>query len=138
MESQLIEGPSAETDTQPPSSNPNNEIQENKDDKDEPSTPRVNVISSSPDWQAMHPPQLETPSASNPANMYSRKSKSLQVNIQEPPNDELVRRVTEAFNTPLPSSSGASPIQKWGSVSPSAPRRRTCLKGSSRLLKSVE
>ena len=110
VESQLIEGAPTEMDTQPPSPNPNNEIQEDKDDKDEPSTPRVNVIPSSPDQRAMPPPQLQTPSALNPASTYSRKSKSLQVNIQEPPSDELVRRVIEAFNTLLPSSSRASPI----------------------------
>ena len=90
VESQLIEGAPAETDTQPPSPNPNNEIQEDEDDKDEPSTPRVNVIPSSPNQCAMPPPQLQTPSASNPANTYSQNSKSLQVNIQEPPSNELV------------------------------------------------
>ena len=90
VESQLIEGAPAETDMQPPSPNPNNKIQEDKDDKDEPSTLRVNVIPSSPNQHAMPSPQLQTPSASNPANTYSRKSKSLQVNIQEPPSDELV------------------------------------------------
>ena len=58
VESQLIEGALAETDMQPPSPNPNNKIQEDEDDKDEPSTPRVNVIPSSPDWRAMLRPQL--------------------------------------------------------------------------------
>ena len=110
VESQLIEGAPAKTDTQPPFPNPDNEIQEDKDDKDGPSTPRVNVIPSSLDQRTMPLPQLQTPSESNPASTYSQKSKSLQVNIQEPPNDELVRRVIEAFNTLLPSSSGASPI----------------------------
>ena len=110
VESQLIEGALAETDTQPPSPNPNNKIQEDKDDEDKPSTPRVNVIPSSLDWRAMPPPQLQTPSTLNLASTYFQKSKSLQVNIQEPPNDELVRRMSEAFDTPLPSSSRASPI----------------------------
>ena len=90
VESQLIEGAPAETDTQPPSPNPNNEIQEDEDDEDESSTPRMNVIPNSPDRLAMPPPQLQTPSTSNPTSTYSQKSKSLQVNIQEPPNDELV------------------------------------------------
>ena len=121
VESQLIEGALAETDTQPSSPNPNNKIQEDEDDEDKPSTPKVNVIPSSPDRRTMPPPQLQTPSASNLASKYFRKSKSLQVNIQEPPNDELVRRVTEAFNTPLPSLSGASHIQNRGTVSSSAP-----------------
>ena len=71
VESQLIEGAPAETDTQPSSPNPNNEIQEDEDDEDEPSTPRVNVIPNSPDRRAMPPPQLQTSSASNPASIYS-------------------------------------------------------------------
>ena len=90
VESQLVEGALAETNTQPPSPNPINKIQEEEDDEDEPSTPRVIVISSSPDRCSLPPPQLQTPLASNPANTYSRKSKSLQVNIQEPPSQELV------------------------------------------------
>ena len=40
--------------------------------------------------------------------------------MQEPPSEELVRRVAEALNTPLPSLPGASPIQSRGTVSPSA------------------
>ena len=92
VESQLVEGAPAETDTQPPSPNPINETQEedDDDDDDEPSTPKVIVISSSPDQRPLPPPQLRTPPASNPANTYSRKSKSLQVNIQEPPSEELI------------------------------------------------
>ena len=121
VESQLLEGAPAETDTQPPSPNPINETQEEEDDDDEPSTPKVIVISSSPDWRPLPPTQLQTPPASNPANTYSRKSKSLQVNIQEPPSNELIRRLAEALGTPLPSSLGASPTQRRGTVSPSAP-----------------
>ena len=51
VESQLVEGAPTETDTQPPSPNPINETQEEEDDDDidEPSTPKVTVISSSPD-----------------------------------------------------------------------------------------
>ena len=125
VESQLIEGAPAETDTQPPSSNPINETQEedddDDDDDDEHSTPKVIVISSSPDRRPLPPLQLQTPPASNPANTYSRKSKSLQVNIQEPPSKELIRRVAEALGTPLPSSPVSSPTQRRGTVSPSAP-----------------
>ena len=123
VESQLIEGAPAETDTQPPSPNPINETQEedDDDDDDEPSTPKVIVISSSPDRRPLPPPQLRTPPASNPANTYSRKSKSLQVNIQEPPSEELIRCVAEALGTPLPSSPISSPTQRRGTVSPSAP-----------------
>ena len=111
VESQLIEGAPAKTDTQPPSPNPINETQEEDDnnDDDEPSTPKVIVISSSLDRQPLPPPQLRTPLASNLANTYSRKTKSLQVNIQEPPSEELIRRVAEALGTPLPSSLVSSP-----------------------------
>ena len=84
---------------------------------------------SSPDRHTMPPPQLQSPSASNPANTYSRKSKSLQVNIQEPPSEELVRQVAEALNTPLPSSPEASPIQRRGTVSPSAPTQEDVPQG---------
>ena len=92
VESQLIEEAPAETDTQPPSPNPINETQKEEDDNDddEPSTPKVIVITSTPDRRSLPPPQLQTLSALNHANMYSRKSKSLQVNIQEPPSDEFV------------------------------------------------
>ena len=90
VESQLVEGAPTETDTQLPSPNPINETQEEDDDNgdDEPSTPKVIVISSSPDRRPLRPPQLWTPPASNPANTYSRKSKSFQVNIPEPPSEE--------------------------------------------------
>ena len=86
VESQLIEGAPTETDTQPPSPNSINKTQEEEDDDDddEPSTPKVIVISSSLDRRPLPPPQLQTLPASNPANTYSRKSKSLQVNIQQP------------------------------------------------------
>ena len=106
VESQLVEGAPAETDTQPPSPNPINETQEEEDDDDDdkPSTPKVIVISSSPDRRSLLPPQLQILPASNPTNTYSRKSKSLQVNIQEPPSDEFVRRVAKALGTSLPSS----------------------------------
>ena len=129
VESQLVEGAPTETDMQPPSLNPINEIQEEEDDEDEPFTPRVVVISSSPDRRSLPLPQLQTSSALNPANTYSRKSKSLQVNIQEPPSKELVRRVAEALGTLLPSSPGASPIQRRGTVSPSAPTQKDLPQG---------
>ena len=79
VESQLVEGAPAETNTQPPSPNPINETQEEEDDDDddEPLTPKMIVISSSPDRRPLSPPQLQTPPASNPANTYSRKLKSL-------------------------------------------------------------
>ena len=123
VESQLIEGAPVETDTQPPSPNPINETQkeDNDDDDDKPSTPKVIVISSSPDRRPLPPPQLRTPPALNPINTYSRKSKSLQVNIQEPPSEELIRRMAEALGTPLPSSPVSSPTQRRGTVSLSAP-----------------
>ena len=111
VESQLVEGAPAKTDTQPPSPNSINKTHEDDDnnDNEEPSTPKVIIISSSRDRRPLPPPQLQTPPASNPANTYSRKSKSLQVNIQEPPSEELIRRVAEALSTSLPSSPRASP-----------------------------
>ena len=123
VESQLIEGAPVETDMQLPSPNPMNETQEEEDDDvdDEPSTPPVIVISGSPERRPLPPPQLRTPPASNPPNTYFRKSKSLQVNIEQPPSDELIRRVAEALGTPLPSSPRAFPNQRRGSVSPTAP-----------------
>ena len=123
VESQLVEEAPAEIDTQPPSPNPINETQEEEDDddNDEPSTPKVIVISSSPDRCPLPPPQLQTPPASNPASTYSRKSKSLQVNIQESPSEELVRRLAEALATLLPSSLGASPILRKETVFSNAP-----------------
>ena len=92
VESQLIEGAPVETDTQLPSSNPMNETQEEEDDDvdDKPSTPPVIVISGSPERRPLPPPQLWTPPASNPPNTYFRKSKSLQVNIEQPLSDELI------------------------------------------------
>ena len=103
---------------QPPSPNANIDFGEDKEDVDEPSTPPEDV---NPDQQAMPPPQLQTPSTSNPANLTLWKSKSLQINIQDPPSEELILRVSEAFLTLLPSSSGASPLQKKGPALPSAP-----------------
>ena len=123
VESQLIEGALIETDMQPPSPNPMNETQEEEDDDvdDEPSTPPIIVISSSPERRPLPLPQLRTPPASNPPNTYVRKSKSLQVNIEQPSSDELIRRVAEALGTPLPSLPRASPSQRRESVSPTAP-----------------
>ena len=84
VESQLVEGAPAETDTQLPSSNPINKTQEEEDDDDEPFIPKVIVISSTPDQRSLPPdqrslppPQLQTPPSSNCANTYSQKSKSL-------------------------------------------------------------
>ena len=123
VESQLIEGAPVETETQPPSPNAINDTQEEEDDDDDddPSTPPVIVIQSSPERLPLPPPELRTPPASNPANTYLRKSKKLQVNIHQPPSDELIRRVAEALNSPLPSSPTASLSQRTGSLSPSAP-----------------
>ena len=123
VESQLIEGAPVETDTQPPSPNLIHDTQEEEDndDDDEPSTPSVIVISSSPERPPLPPPQLRTPPASNPPNTYFRKSKSLQVNIHQPPSDELIRRVAEALNSPLPSLPRASPTQQTGLRSPTTP-----------------
>ena len=110
-------------DTRPLSPNPINKTQEEEDDNDddEPSIPKVIIISSSPDRRPLPPPQLRSPPTSNSANTYSRKSKSLQVNIQDPPSEELIRCMAEALGTPLPSSPGASPTQKRGLVFSSAP-----------------
>ena len=123
VKSQLIEGAPVETDTQSPSPNLIHDTQEEEDDDDddEPSTPPVIVISGSPEWLPLPPPQLQTPPESNPPNTYFRKSKSLQVNIHQPPSDELIRRVAEALNSPLPSSPRVSPTQRTGSLSPTAP-----------------
>ena len=78
-----------ETDTQLLSPNPMNKTQEEEDDddNDEPSTPPVIILSGSPERQPLPPPQLRTSPASNPANTYSKKSKSLQVNIEQPPSN---------------------------------------------------
>ena len=109
-----------ETDTQPPSPTPDNDPKGNDgdDDDDEPSTPLEDVIRTPP---PIPPPQLQTPPASRPANLYSRKSKSLQVNIQEPPSEELVQRMVDVFNAALPSSLICSAPQRKLSLSPSAP-----------------
>ena len=77
-ESQLVVSAPAEIDTQPPSPVPDNDPTEDDDDEDKPSTPCEDVILDSP---AIPAPHLQTPSASRPANLYRRKSKSLQVNI---------------------------------------------------------
>ena len=86
-ESQLIASARAETDTQPPSPNVDIDFGEDEQDVDEPSIPPEDV---NPDQQAMPPPQLKIPSASNPGNLTLWKSKSLQVNIQDPPSKELI------------------------------------------------
>ena len=54
---------------------------------DEPSTPPEDV---NPDQQAIPSPQLQIPSVLNPANLTLRKSKSLKVNIRDPPSEELI------------------------------------------------
>ena len=86
-ESQLIARAQAETDTQPSSPNADIDFEEDKQDVDEPSTPPKDV---NPNQQAMPLPQIQTPSASNPTNLYLRNSKSLQVNIQDPLSEELI------------------------------------------------
>ena len=116
--SQLVVSTAPETDTQLPSPIADNDPREDDDDEDEPSTPCEDVIPTPP---AIPAPQLQTPPTSRPANLYSRKLKSLQVNIREPPSEELVRRVVDAFNAPLPSSPGCSASQRRASLSPSAP-----------------
>ena len=117
-ESQLVVSTAPETDMQPPSPAPDNDpIIDNVDDT-EPSTPPQDVIRTPPPVPA---PQLQTPPASRPANVFNRKSKSLQVNIREPPSQELIQRVVDAFNAPLPSSPGRSAPQRRPSLSPSAP-----------------
>ena len=73
-ESQLVVSRATETDTQPPSPAPDNDPRDDDDDDNEPSTPREDVIQTSPPIPA---PQLQTPPVSKPANLYSRKSKSL-------------------------------------------------------------
>ena len=101
VESQLVVSTAPETNTQPPSPAPDNDPKDDNDDDNEPSTPREDVIRTPPPIPA---PQLQTPPASRPTNLYSRKSKSLQVNIREPPSEELVQCVVDAFNASLPSS----------------------------------
>ena len=90
-ESQLVVSAQAETDTQPPSLVPHNDPREDDDDEaepstlpeDEPSTPFEDVIQTPPPIPV---PQLHTPPTSRPANLYRQKSKSLQINIREPPS----------------------------------------------------
>ena len=116
--SQLVVNTTPETDTQPPSPAPDNDPRNDNDDDDEPSTPHEDVIRTPPPIPA---PQLQTLPASRPANLYSRKSKSLQVNIREPPSKELVQCVVDVFNAVLPSSLIRSAPQRRPSLSPSAP-----------------
>ena len=103
VESQLVVSIASETDMQPPSPALDNDPRDenDNDDDDEPSTPCEDVIRT---LLPIPAPQLQTPPASRPANVFSRKSKSLQVNIREPPSEELVQRVVDAFNASLPSS----------------------------------
>ena len=116
-ESQLVVSIAPKTDTQPPSPTPDNDPRDDDVDDDEPSTPREDVIRTPPPVPA---PQLQTPSVSRPANVFSRKLKSLQVNIREPPSQELIQRVVDAFNAPLPASPACSAPQRRPSLSPSA------------------
>ena len=73
-ESQLVVSAPVETNMQPASPVHNNDPREDDDDEDEPSTPPEDVIQTLPPIPA---PQLQTPPASRPANLYRRKSKSL-------------------------------------------------------------
>ena len=134
-ESQLVVSTVPKTDTQPPSPAPDNDQRDDDDTDDEPSTPRQNVIRTPPPIPV---PQLQTPPASRPANLYNRKSKSLQVNIREPRSEELVQRVVDAFNAALPSSPIRSAPQRRPSLSSSAPTQRTSHKRSSHLSESGE
>ena len=70
--SQLVVSTAPETDTQPSSLAPNNDPRDDNDNDDEPSTPPEDVIRTPPPIPA---PQLQTPPASRPANLYSWKSK---------------------------------------------------------------
>ena len=117
-ESQLVVSTALETDTQLPSPALDNDAGDNNDDDDEPSTPREDVIRTLPPIPA---PQLQTPPASRPTNVFTRKSKSLQVNIREPPSEELVQRVVDVFNAALPASLIGFASQRRLSLSPSAP-----------------
>ena len=117
-ERQLVVSTTPETDTQLPSPAPDNDPRDDNVDDDEPSTPREDVIRTPPPVPV---PQLQTPPESRPANVFSRKSKSLQVNLREPPSQELIQRVVDAFNASLPSSLERSAPQRRPSLSPSAP-----------------
>ena len=120
-ESQLVVSTAPKTDTQPPSPTPDNDPRDDNVDDAEPSTPPEDVIQTPPPVPV---PQLQTPPASRPANVFNRKSKSLQVNIREPPSQELIQRVVDAFNAPLPSSPGRSALQRRPSLSSSAPTQK--------------
>ena len=87
---QLIANAPTDTDTQPSSPNVDIEFGEDEQDEDEPSTLPEDVIHGNPDQCAMPPPQLQTPSASNHANLTLRKSYSLHVNIRDLPSEELI------------------------------------------------
>ena len=117
-ESQLVVSTASESDTQPPSPAPDNDPRDDDDDDDEPSTLHEDVIRTLPPIPA---PQLQTPPALRLANLYNQKSKSLQVNIREPPSEELVQRAVDAFNASLPSFPIRSAPQMRPSLSPSAP-----------------
>ena len=101
-----------------PSPAPDNDAGDDNDDDDEPSTPREDVLRTPLPILA---PQLQTPPASRPANVFTRKSKSLQVNIREPPSEELVQRMVDVFNAALPAFLIGSASQRRPSLSPSAP-----------------
>ena len=115
-ETQLVVSTTPETDTQSPSPAPDNDLRDDNDDDDEPSTPREDVIQTPP---PIPTPQLQTPPASRPANVFSQKSKSLQVNIREPPI--AVQCMVDVFNAALPASLIGSASQRRPSLSPSAP-----------------
>ena len=66
-ESQLVVSVAAETNTQPPLLILDNDPREDDDDEHEPSTPREDVI---PHLSVIAAPQLQTPPASRPANLY--------------------------------------------------------------------
>ena len=135
-ESQLVVSAPAETDTQPPSPVHDNDPGEDDDDEDEPSTPPEDVI---PTPLPIPAPQLQTPPpALRPANLYRRKSKSLQVNIQEPPSEELVQHVVDAFNAPLPFLWVAPHLKRGHPSHRALQLRRTSHKRSSRLSESGE
>ena len=68
-ESQLVVSTTSETNMQPPSPAPDNDAGDDIDDDDEPSIPRKDVIRTLPPIPA---PQLQTPPASRPANVFTR------------------------------------------------------------------
>ena len=134
-ESQLIASALAETDTQLPSPNVEIDYGEDEEDVGEPSTPPEDV---NPDQQAMPPPQLQTLSASNPVNLTSQKSKSLQVNIQEPPSEELILGMMQAFSHRFHLQRERLLFRRRDSPHRALQCYKTYLKKSSRLLKSAE